>query len=193
MGKYKSFAKQGSFSEYQLNVPDQTQKIKNAAAKKIKGMDTAQQFLEKSQRVYQEAQELSQQRELETREANFQRLNEERENFKQALRRDYETEISNIEGQFRGKQNEYKAIAEFSQTAFKLAVDFKNQRDEAQRMAAHDVYLRTGATFQDALALQKLNDNLTRQEFAASKVVQDMLGSGQDPARRRCSMLCPAG
>ena len=43
MGKYKSFAKQGSFSEFQLNVPDQTQKIKNAAAKKIKGMDTAQQ------------------------------------------------------------------------------------------------------------------------------------------------------
>ena len=182
MGKYKSFAKQGSFSEYQLNVPDQTQKIKNAAAKKIKGMDTAQQFLEKSQRVYQEAQELSQQRETETREDNFQRLNEERENFKQALRRDYDTEIRNIDNQFRGKQNEYKAIAEFSQTAFKLAVDFKNQRDEAQRMAAHDVYLRTGATFQDALALQKLNDNLTRQEFAASKVVQDMLGSGQDPA-----------
>ena len=88
MGKYKSFANQGSFSEFQLNVPDQTQKIKNAAAKKIKGMDTAQQFLEKSQRVYQEAQELSQQRETETREANFQRQNQERENFKQALRRD---------------------------------------------------------------------------------------------------------
>ena len=78
------------------------------------------------------------------------------------------------------QQAQLQQIGQLSQSAFQLFGQIQEQREEAQRLAAHDIYIRTGATYNDALALQKLNDNLTRQEFL-TKIVQDMVGSDADP------------
>ena len=67
MSKYKSFANQGSFSEFQLDVPDQTAKMQAATQKKIQGMKTAQQFLQKNRSIYLEAQKYAQQRGVQQR------------------------------------------------------------------------------------------------------------------------------
>jgi len=181
MSKYKSFANQGSFSEFQLDVPDQTAKMQAATQKKIQGMKTAQQFLQENRSIYLEAQKYAQQQEEYSREQNFKLQNQERQAYKDALKRDYEIEMQNMLTKGKQQQAELKQISQLSQSAFQLFGQIQEQREEAQRLAAHDIYIRTGATYKDALALQKLNDNLTRQEFAASKIVQDMVGTDSDP------------
>tara|TARA_Y100000361_G_scaffold105729_1_gene95468 strand:+ start:2596 stop:5172 length:2577 start_codon:yes stop_codon:yes gene_type:complete len=181
MSKYKSFANQGSFSEFQLDVPDQTAKMQAATQKKIKGMKTAQQFLQENRSIYLEAQKYAQQQEEYSREQNFKLQNQERQAYKDALKRDYDIEMQNMLTESKQQQAQLQQISQLSQSAFQLFGQIQEQREEAQRLAAHDIYIRTGATYNDALALQKLNDNLTRQDFAASKIVQDMVGSDADP------------
>ena len=181
MSKYKSFAKQGSFSEFQLDVPDQSKKIQAAAQKKVQGLQTAQKFLQENRSIYLDAQKYAQQQEELSREQNFKLQNQERQAYKDALKRDYDIEMQNMLTKGKQQQAQLQQLGQLSQSAFQLFGQIQEQREEAQRLAAYDIYIRTGATYKDALALQKLNDNLTRQEFAASKVVQDIIGSDSDP------------
>ena len=47
MAEFKKFSSQGSFSRNQLKAPDEVSKIKEATARRIRGMNQAQAFLEK--------------------------------------------------------------------------------------------------------------------------------------------------
>ena len=182
MSEYKTYAKPGSFNEFQIDVPDQTNKIKEATAKKIQGMQTAQKFLQGNRALYLEAQKQAQEQEQLNRETNLRLQNEERANYRKALERDYKTGISNIENQLKGNLSNLEQISAFSQTAFQAIGAFQKQKEDAERLAAHDIFFRTGVTYKDLLALQKINDNTTRAEFEQTQAVQDLTGGSKDPS-----------
>ena len=181
MSKYKTYAKPGSFNEFQLDVPDQSKKIKEATAKRIQGMQTAQKFKQGNRALYLEAQRQAQQQEQINRETNFKLQNIERDNYRKALERDYKTGIDNVANQAESSMAALQQISEFSQTAFQAIGAFQQQKENAERLAAHDIFFRTGLTYKDALALQKLNNNLTQAEFEATQTVQDLLKGSDDP------------
>ena len=182
MSEYKTYAKPGSFTEFQIDVPDQTKKVKAATAKRIQGMQTAQKFLQGNRALYLEAQRQAQQQENLSRETNFDLQNIERDNYRKALERDYKTGIDNVVAQSKGSLAELQQISEFSQTAFQAIGAFQKQREDAERLAAHDIFFRTGLTYKDLLSLQKINDNLTKAEFEQTQAVQDLTKGNQDPS-----------
>ena len=147
MSEYKTYAKPGSFTEFQIDIPDQTKKVKAATAKRIQGMQTAQKFLQGNRALYLEAQRQAQQQENLSREANFDLQNIERDNYRKSLERDYKTGIENVVAQSKGSMAELQQISEFSQTAFQAIGAFQKQREDAERLAAHDIFFRTGLTY----------------------------------------------
>lgn len=182
MSKYKSFANPGNFSDFQINVPDLSSKIEADTAKKVAGLKEAENFRKGNEALYLEVQEYVQGQEQLTRERNFKLQNQERQSYKDALKRDYDIEMRNMLTQRKQEEAQLQQLGALSKSAFQLFGQIKKQKDEAQRLAAYDVYMRTGATYNDALAIQKLDDNLTRQEFGATKAVQEMIGDNGDPS-----------
>ena len=181
MTQYKSYAKEGSFSEFQLRVPDQTDKIRARKTRQIQGMKAAEDFRRENQQVYLETQKYVQGLEELNRETNFQLENKERESYRKFLERDYKTRMDNLQSQNAARQNELKAVTAFSQTAVQLVGNILEEREDQKRLAAMDVLARTGATYNDILAFQKINANLTREEFAAHDILQKIIGPDGDP------------
>lgn len=181
MTQYKSYAKEGSFSDFQLKAPDQTDKIRARKTRQIQGMKAAEDFRRGNQQAYLEAQKYAQGVEDLNRQTNFELENKERDSYRKFLERDYKTRMDNLERQGRARENELKSISAFSQTAVQVIGNVLEEREEKKRLAAMDVFARTGATYNDILAFQKINANLTREEFAAHDAFQKILGPDGDP------------
>jgi len=178
---YKTYSKPGSFSEFQIRVPDQTGKIEQQTKKRVAGLRRARQFEKENEEIYLRAQRLVNSAEDASRETNYKMQSLERQSYKDALDRDYKIRMDNLDAQNKSRQADLESISAFSQTAFEMVGDYMKQQEEKKVAAAHDVISRTGVTYDQMVAFQKMNDNLTRSEFAAQAVVQEMLGPDADP------------
>jgi hypothetical protein len=140
MSKFKSFAQQGSFSDYQLKAPDQTGKIKEETARTIRGKERAQASLERQQNLYLQAQKLAQGVEENQREQNFKLETENRKAFLDALRRDNEIQTQNDKVAAAQSAETFKQLSAFSKSAFELygqlsEIDLKRNQQENARLA----------------------------------------------------------
>ena len=181
MTQYKSYAKEGSFSQFQIAVPDQTKKIRRQTDKTLAGLNKAEQFRRDSAAIYLEAQKFVQGQEELNRQTNFELQNKERDSYRKALQRDYDARISNLQGEQQAQDRQFQQISAFSKTAVEVFGRIQEEREKQKRLAAMDVLARTGATFKDMLAFQKLDANLTREEFAAQDAVQKIIGPNGNP------------
>ena len=162
MPKYKSYAKQGSFSDFEINVPDETRKIKQETQRQLSGMSRAEDFRRQNERVYLETQKYVQNQEELSRETNQKLENEERASYKRFLERDYQNRIQNLQRESAVRQRDIAAITSLSKTAASLIGQELDRQEKNKRLAAMDVLARTGATYKDMLAFQKLDNNLTK-------------------------------
>ena len=177
---YKTYAKPGSFSEFQIKTPDQTEKFNRQTQKQIRGRERAQQALERQREIHLRTQRLVNSFEEENRDVSFQMQTKERQSYRDALTRDYQTAITNLDNQNKAQQTNLKNISAFSSTAANLVGQYLKAEEEKKVAAAHDIISRTGITYDEMLAFQKMNDNLTRAEFASQDAVQEILGPGAD-------------
>jgi hypothetical protein len=178
MSKFKSFAQQGSFSDYQLKAPDQTGKIKEETARTIRGKERAQASLERQQNLYLQAQKLAQGVEENQREQNFKLETENRKAFLDALRRDNEIQTQNDKVAAAQSAETFKQLSAFSKSAFELygqlsEIDLKRNQQENARLA-----YAAGADYKTVIAIQALEDNLTRSEFAQTEFMRQKLAEG---------------
>ena len=81
----------------------------------------------------------------------------------------------NLQGEQQAQDRHFQQIAAFSKTAVEVFGRILEEREKQKRLAAMDVLARTGATYNDMLAFQKLDDKLTREEFAAQDAVQKVM------------------
>ena len=128
MSKFKSFASQASFRDYQLQAPDETAKIKEETARTIRGRDRAEQFRQGNAALYLQAQKLAQQQEQMSREVNFQLESENRKAYRDALDRDFNIQTQNDKVRAAQQQQTFKDLSAFSKTA---AEKIKNAGGEA--------------------------------------------------------------
>ena len=177
---YKTYSKPGSFSEFQIKTPDQTEKFNRQTQKQIRGRERAQQALERQREIHQRTQRLVNSFEEENRDVSFQMQTKERQSYRDALTRDYKTAITNLDNQNKAQQTNLENISAFSTTAANLVGQYLKAEEEKKVAAAHDIISRTGVTYDEMLAFQKMNDNLTRAEFASQDAVQEILGPGAD-------------
>ena len=178
MSKFKSFAQQGSFRDYQIQAPDQTGKIKEETARTIRGKERAQASLERQQSLYLQAQKLAQGVEENQREQNFKLETENRKAFLDALRRDHEIQIQNDKIAAAQSAETFKQLSAFSKSAFELygqyqEVDLKRNQQENAKLA-----YAAGADYKTVVAIQALGDNLTRSEFAQTEFIRQKLAEG---------------
>lgn len=183
MPKYTSYAKQGSFSDFQLKIPDESSKILSAADRQLKGMRAAEQTRKENEAIYLDAQKLVQSQEEMSRQRNFELETKERDSYRKFLQRDYDNRIKNLENESISRQKNLEAVRGFSKTAANIISEQIERRDQAKRSAAMDVISRAGLTYKDALALQKIDDNLTFQEFSAHDWVGKRFGPDANPTQ----------
>lgn len=178
MSKFKSFAQQGSFRDYQIQAPDQTSKIKEETARTIRGKQRAQASLERQQDLYLRAQKLAQGVEENQREQNFKLETENRQAFKDALTRDYQTQSQNDKIAAAKSAETFKQLSAFSRSAFELygqyeQYDLKRNQQENARLA-----YAAGADYTTLVGIQALNDSLTKAEFAQTEFIRQKLAEG---------------
>ena len=178
MSKFKSFAQQGSFRDYQIQAPDQTGKIKEETARTIRGKERAQQSLERQNNLYLQAQKLAQGVEENQREQNFRLETENRKAFLDALRRDNEIQTQNDKIAAAQSAETFKQLSAFSKSAFELygqyqEMDLKRNQQENAKLA-----YAAGADYKTVIAIQALEDNLTRSEFAQTEFMRQKLAEG---------------
>ena len=178
MSKFKSFASQGSFRDYQLQAPDETSKIKEETARTIRGKQRAQASLERQQNIYLQAQKLAQGVEENKREQNFRLETENRKAFQDALRRDHEIQTQNDKVAAAQSAETFKQLSAFSRSAFELygqfqEIDLKRNQQENAKIA-----YAAGADYKTVVAIQALGDNLTKSEFAQTEFIRQKLAEG---------------
>lgn len=178
MSKFKSFAQQGSFRDYQIQAPDQTGKIKEETARTIRGKERAQASLERQQNLYLQAQKLAQGVEENQREQNFKLETENRKAFLDALRRDNEIQTQNDKIAAAQSAETFKQLSAFSKSAFELygqyqEIDLKRNQQENAKLA-----YAAGADYKTVVAIQALGDNLTKSEFAQTEFIRKKLAEG---------------
>ena len=178
--KYRTYSRTGAFSDFQIRVPDQTEKFDRQTKQNIKGKEAAQRFLEGNREIYLSAQRLVNQVEDENRQTNFDLQTKERQAYRNALERDYKIGIDNLERENKANLTNLKNIQSFSVTATQVIGQYLEEEEKKKVAAAHDVILRAGVTYPQLLAFQKLNDNLDRSEFAAQDSIQQMFGPDAD-------------
>ena len=178
MSKFKSFASQGSFRDYQLQAPDETAKIKEETARTLRGKERAQSFLEENNRIYLQAQKLVQGLEAENRETNFRLETENRQAFKDQLNEEYRLKVQANQAQAAAQQKTLKDISSFSQTAFELynIIDQKVTENQTKANAARAY--AAGADFRTVAAIQSLSDGLTKAEFAQQDFIRKKIAEG---------------
>ena len=178
MSKFKSFAQQGSFRDYQIQAPDETGKIKEETARTIRGKERAQASLERQQDLYLQAQKLAQGVEENQREQNFKLETENRKAFLDALRRDNEIQTQNDKIAAAQSAETFKQLSAFSKSAFELygqyqEIDLKRNQQENAKLA-----YAAGADYKTLIGIQALEDNLTRSEFAQTEFMRQKLAEG---------------
>ena len=178
MAKYKAFAKQGSFAENQFKVPDETRKIREQTQRTVRGMNTAQAFLQKNQEIYLRAQQQANQIEQQNREANFQFETQNRKAFQDTLKRDTEIALRNDQIQSAQTQQLYKDLSSFSNTAFQLYGQFEQQRQKKLQTLAIQNVMEAGVDYKTLLEVSKLDRNLSSSAFRQTEVVQNFINSG---------------
>jgi len=178
MSKFKSFAQQGSFRDYQIQAPDQTGKIREETARTIRGKERAQASLERQNNLYLQAQKLAQGVEENQREQNFKLETENRKAYLDALRRDNEIQTQNDKIAAAQTADTFKQLSAFSKSAFELygqyqEMDLKRNQQENAKLA-----YAAGADYKTVIGIQALNDNLTKAEFAQTEFIRQKLAEG---------------
>lgn len=178
MSKFKSFAKQGSFRDKQIQLPDKTAKIKEETARTVRGMNTAQAFLEENQSIYLQAQKMVQGLEQANRDQNFQMETENRQAFRDQVNQDYQLQLEAEKAQAAVQQKNFESLMSFAKGATTLYSQIDQNITEKQTKANAAKAYAAGADFKTAVAIQALTNNLTKAEFGQQDFIRKKIEEG---------------
>ena len=178
MSKFKSFASQSSFRDYQLQASDESAKIKEQTAKTIRGKQRAEDFRRGNAEIYLQAQKLVQGLESQNRETNFRLETENRQAFRDQLNEEYRLQVQSDDAKLRAQQRNLQNITEFSQTALKLYGQYEKSKTDRQTKANATRVYRAGADYNTVVAIKGLASNLTKAELAQQDFIAEKLAAG---------------
>jgi len=178
MAQYKSFASKGSFSDFQMTAPDQSDKIARETERQLRGMERAQRFTEKNREILGQAMREAQATNEQIREQNFKSETEYRRAYRDAQERNYRTELENDANAAKAQQQAFKDLSEFSQTAFNLYGQIDKTLKKAELSVKHKLALDAGLDLQDLASLRGIEGKLDRAQFNQLAFIQQKIKEG---------------
>lgn len=180
MSTFKSFARRGSFADYQVKPPDETGKIKEETSRTIRDRQRGQSFRERNEALYLQAQKLAQGVEENQREQNFKLETENRRAFRDAVAQNYATQIQNEKVQAEQSKNTFKQLSELAPSAFKVYNELEQIDLDRNRKINAQLAYAAGADYNTVAAIQTIGDNLTKSEFAQTDFIRKKIEEGAD-------------
>jgi len=178
MSKFKSFASQGSFGDYRVEVPDESGKILQQKADVIRGRERAEQFRRENSALFLRAQQFAQGLEAEQREQNFQRETENRKAFKNQLNEEHNLQVKADEQRLAVQQRNLKNIVEFTTTGAKLYGQYQKNKTINQTKKNTVLTYKAGADYKTLVAISAIKDNLTKAEFGQLDIIRKKVEEG---------------
>jgi hypothetical protein len=177
MSKYKVMASEGSFAANQRKAPDQSQKIVDAANKKIRGMEKAHDFEMQQRDIYLRAMKFAQGQEEQSRERNFEletqnrqaHINVVKQDFKNARTASQQMEQASIQNSEKMK-GLFDLVPQFAEM---YAANVERQ-DKEDRQAASVAAYEHGFTMDTLENVLALNDQLSLSQFQATDYIQSL-------------------
>jgi hypothetical protein len=183
MAQYKSFAPKGSFSDFQITAPDQSQQIEKEAARQLRGRQAAQSFKEKNDAIYLSALKLKFSEEQAQRDENFEARIKSKKIHHEQERLNYQNQIQGEAIKAQQKLKGFKDLAEFSKTAFQTYAQIDETLKKNERAALHQIALDAGLDFEDLQSIRGINQKLTRSQFNQIEFIQRKIEDGASDAQ----------
>lgn len=180
MSEYKTFARPGDFNARLSKATNNADKIKQEAARQIKGMNAARSLAAEQEQVYLRAMQFAHSSEKESRETNFKLETENRRILAEAQQKDIKTDIEIAKAE-RDRQPEQTLMQELAPLVPKFTEmlgQFGEQRAKQDRDAATVAAYQHGFTMDTLENILKLNDQLTLSQFQATEYIQGLSGQG---------------
>ena len=181
MAQFKSFASKGSFGDFQLEVPDTSQKILQQAEQQIRGMERAQAQVEINQELFMQDRKAARQIQEDTRKVNYDIKSRERKLYQESLDLEFKQEQEKDRRIASAQQQVYKDLSEFSKTAFGLYGQIEAQYKKADSTRKNAVAVKAGLDYNDLQAITKINEKLTRSQFDQLDFIQQKIKEGASP------------
>ena len=179
MAQFKSSAREGSFSDNQLTVPDAIPKIQQEANRQLKGMDRAQAFQQRSQEIFLQAQKQAQGLQGDLRDATSQI---ERDNIKERqnyAKEAYETQLIKKQNQDKYKIDKLGAFINFSKAAFDVTSSIVKENKELQLKAINQISFTHNYSHQDLKNAKLINSDISNSELQRTNIIKQYLEEGK--------------
>lgn len=173
---FKSYAAPGKFNPRQ--VQDQTQKMIDVANDNRRGLQAAQQQLEKNQasviNTVSQANSLT----MASREKAFAQDSANKEQARKQIMRNYEIEQKNLEVEGAKEQEKIKLLTGLSETAIKSVASFTEAREKGMQEAyAMSVY-ESGVTTEEMVAIVRNDTAWTNESYKQNAALRGMVERG---------------
>jgi|11BtaG_2_1085332.scaffolds.fasta_scaffold00169_3 hypothetical protein len=179
MAQFKSSAREGSFSNKQLTVPDAVQKQQSETERQLRGMDDAQSYLEKNERIFRQAQQQAFNIEKDFRSTSSQLEQQNLKAQRSHTRQAYEMELVKKQNQDKYKIDTLGALIDFSKTALDTTFTIVKQNKELQLKAVNQIAFSEKYSHKDILNAQSVNSSISNAEFQRTNVVKKYLEEGK--------------
>ena len=172
----KTYGRPGSFKPIQ--APDESKKILDQGQREIQGMRAVQKADMENQASINQTINRSNQLEQQSRQRNFELEQQNIQNQRDAVMQNFRTQQSLATAKYEAEAKNMQAIAEISATAFNGVQNFLQEREKGLQDAYAMAVYESGVTTDEAVALTKLDTNLTESAFKANSTVSDLLDRG---------------
>lgn len=178
MAQFRSSAREGSFSNNQLEQPDAVRKIQTEGNRQITGMNAHQKQLQELRSISLQAQKQSQNLQGKSKQA-VTNTNVEALEVKKAVSRDiWKRQLAKEEARNKNKIDTFGALSAFSKTAFDITTGFIKANKENQQKAINQFSLKYGVTTDTLRNIEALDAGMNSAEFQKSSYAQDLIKNG---------------
>ena len=179
MAQFKSSAREGSFSDNQLNAPSATDKIQREADRQLRGMDKAQAYQQRNQEIFLQAQKQAQGLEQDFRKLSTNLKQNDIRAQQSYTKQAYEREILKKQNEDKYAIDTFGALVDFSKTAFDITSGIIKQNKEIQQNAINEISSKYQVTQKDALAAKSVDSSISAQQWQETEVVKDFIKQGR--------------
>lgn len=144
---FKGYAQQGNFDP--IKLPDATAKLAQEGERTLRGMKAVRDQDRRNRDSYESALTQKNRDEFSNRQANFDFDTQMRRNYREALNKNYETEIASIRKESDQKAKVWESLSSLSKTATEFAGKYKEKKDKEDQLAGMNAVYASGITYEE--------------------------------------------
>lgn len=178
MAQFRSSAREGSFSNNQLEQPDTVKNIQAEGNRQLKGMNAHQQQLQNLRSIALQAQKKSQNVQRNSNKTITNVEVEKLERQKEVSKDIWDRQLAKEEAKNKNKIDKFGALADFSKIAIDITSSLKKTNLENQQRAIKQNAYKYGVDSDTLRAIEGIDAGMNSAEFQKSSFVQNLFKEG---------------